>query len=322
MITHNWRYKVLAIIVALILWFYANAERNPLSRQAFSVPVRIVNVAPGYAAEVLTPRVSVTIQGLKTIVDTISKDDIEASIDLSGLLIDSKIVKTNVPVNVRLPRSVEKDLSVSVRPANAAVQVEAIEVRRMPVEVRFASQPPPGYSYSSPLLTPGAVDISGRVSQLARVSKAVLRISDEAAGSSTEDYYEVIPVDARGNVVAGVKTRPTKIKAKLEMVEAPATRAAIVSPVFEGEPKFPLRVVRYTVSPSSVILEGKPSTLSAISTVETERISLEGVEATVTRDVALRVPRGTRVAGGRTVRVTVYVGAENTDRPGVGRSAP
>jgi len=310
MITHNWRYKVLSILVALILWFYANAERNPLSRQTFSVPVRLVNVAPGRAAQALTPKVSVTVQGLKTVVDTVSRDDIEASIDLSGLRMDRKIVRADVPVTVRLPRSVENDLSVSVKPDRAIVEVEAIEARRLPVEVRYASQPPPGYSYSSPLLTPGTVDVSGRVSQLARVSKAVLRISDEAAGSSSESYYEVTPVDAKGNVVAEVSVRPTKVKAKLEMVEAPATRAAIVSPVFEGEPKFPLRVSRYTVNPPTVYLEGKPSILSAISVVETEQISLDGVESTVTREVALRVPRGTRVAGARTVRVTVYVGAQ------------
>jgi YbbR domain-containing protein len=310
MIRHNWRYKVLAILVALILWFYANSERNPQSRQTFAVPVRVVSVAAGRAAEVLTPKVSVTIQGLKTVVDTVSRDDIEASINLTGLPTDRKVVKTNVPVTVRLPRAVESDLTVSVKPDSARVQVEAVEARRMAVDVYFTSQPPLGYSYSSPLLTPGAVDVSGRVSQLARVKQAILTVSEDAAASSTEDYYEVTAVDAKGNAVAEVKVRPTKVKAKLEMVEAPATRAAMVSPLFDGEPKFPLRVTRYTVTPSSVTLEGKPSTLSGISAVETEKISLEGVDATVTREVALQVPRGTRVSGGRTVRVTIYVGAQ------------
>jgi YbbR domain-containing protein len=310
MISHNWRYKVLALAVALILWYYANAERNPQSRQTFSAPVRVVNVAAGHAAETLTPPVSVTIQGLKTIVDTVSKEDVRASIDLAELRLDRKIVKARLPVTVRLPRSVERDLSVSVKPDFARVQVEAVETRRMPVEVHFTSQPPLGYSYSSPLLTPGSVDVSGRVSQLAKVAKAILRLSDDSVGSPTEDYYEVTPIDADGNAVAEVKVRPTKVKARLEMVEAPATRAAMVSPVFDGQPKFPLRVTRYTVTPSSVTLEGKPSTLSGISAVQTEKISLEGVDATVTRDVALRVPRGAKVAGGRTVRVTVYLSAD------------
>jgi len=310
MIRHNWRYKVLALAVALILWNYVNSERNPQSRQTYSVPVRVVSVAPGRTADLLTPRISVTISGLKTVVDTVSRDDIEASIDLSGLRTDKKIVKASVPVKLNLPRTVERDLTFTIKPDAAQVQVEAIEARRLPVEVYFASQPPLGYSYSSPVVSPGSVDVSGRISQLAKVKSAVLTLSDDAVGSPNGDYYEVTPVDADGNAVAEVKVRPAKVRAKLEMVEAPATRAAVVSPTFDGQPKFPLKITKYTVTPSSVTLQGKPSTLSGVSAVQTEKISLDGVDATVTRDVALKVPRGTKVTGGRTVRVTVYVSAD------------
>jgi len=179
----------------------------------------------------------------------------------------------------------------------------------MPVEVQFTSQPPLGYSYSSPLLSPGAVDVSGKFSQLAKVKKIVLTLSEDAIGSLNGDYYELSPVDANGSAVAEIKLHPAKVKAKLEMVESPATRAAVVSPIFEGQPKFPLRVTKYTVTPSSVTLAGRPSTLSKISAVETEKISLEGANSTVTHDVMLKIPRGTKATSGRTVKVTVYIGA-------------
>jgi YbbR domain-containing protein len=310
MIRHNWRYKTLAVIVALVLWYYVNSERNPQLRQTFAVPVRVASVAAGHVAEPLTPKVSVIISGPKSTVETVSRDDIEASVDLASVRLGRKIVRATVPVVVHLPRAVEGDLSVAVRPEVAKVQIEAVETKRMPVEVFFTSQPPLGYSYSSPLLTPGSVDITGRVSQLAKVARAVLTLSEDAVGPGTEDYYEVTAIDANGNAVPEIKVRPAKVKAKLEMTEAPATRAAMVSPVFVGHPQFPLRVTRYTVAPSSVILEGKPSALSRTSVVSTESISLEGVDATVTRDVALQIPPGVKVAGARTVRVTVYVGAE------------
>ena len=310
MIRYNWRYKLLALAVALIVWNYVNSERNPQSRQTFSVPVRAVGLAPGHVAQLLTPKVSVTIQGLKTVVETVTKDDIEASVDLGGLRLDRKIVKANVAVVARLPRAVEGELTASSKPEVARVQIEAVEQRRLPVEVYFTSQPPLGYSYTSPLLSPGSVDVSGRVSQLGKVSKAIVTLSEDAVGSPTEEYYEVTPVDANGNAVAEVRVRPAKVLAKLEMIEAPATRTAMVSPVFVGQPKFPLRVTRYAVTPSSVTVEGKPSALSGISAIATEKIGIEGADSTVTRDVALRVPAGAKIAGTKTVRVTVYIGAD------------
>lgn len=310
MIRHNWRYKLLALAVALILWNYVDSERNPQSRETFSVPVHIARVSAGYAADVLTPKVSVTIQGLKTVVDSVSVDDVKASIDLAEVRLNHKTVKANVPVRLRLPRAVQADLSVSINPKYACVLIESIETRRMPVEVQFTSQPPLGYSYSSPLLSPGAVDVSGKFSQLAKVKKVVLTLSEDAVGSLNGDYYELNAVDANGSAVAEVKLHPAKVKAKLEMVESPTTRAAVVSPIFEGQPKFPLRVTKYTVTPSSVTLAGRPSTLSKISAVETEKISLEGANSTVTHDVMLKIPRGTKATSSRTVKVTVYIGAD------------
>ena len=310
MIRHNWKYKLLALAVALIVWTYVNSERNPQSRQTFTVPVKAVNATRGYMAQLETPKVSVKVEGLKTSVDSVAKEDVEAQVDLHGLRPGKKIIETMLPVEVRLPRVADSGLDVTPTPPRIKVRLEMVANKRMPVEVSFSSEPPPGYSYSSPLLTPDTVTVSGSITQLARVSKAILTLSGDSTGSTTDDYYDVTPIDADGNVVAGVSAQPGKVRAKLEMIEAPATKVAIVSPVFSGQPKFPAKVTKYTVTPSSVTLEGKPSALGGISAISTEKVVLEGVDAIVTRDVALRVPRGVRAVGTKTVRVTVYIGTD------------
>jgi len=310
MIRHNWRYKLLALAVALIVWTYVNSERNPQSRQTFTVPVKAINPTRGYMAELETPKVSVKVEGLKTSVDSVAKEDVEAQVDLRGLRPGKKIIEAMLPVEVHLPRVADSGLEVTPTPPKMKVRLEMLTNKRMPVEVSFSSDPPLGYSYSSPLLTPDTVTMSGRVTQLARVSKAILTISGDPAGSPTDDYYDVTPIDADGNVVAGVSAQQGKVRAKLEMVEAPATKAVIVSPVFSGQPKFPSKVSKYTVTPSSVTLVGKPSALGGISAISTEKVVLEGADAIVTRDVALRVPRGVRAVGTKTVKVIVYIGAD------------
>lgn len=309
MIRHNWKYKLLALAVALILWAHVNSERNPQSSRTFSVPVRTVGLARGYVAELDMPKVSVSIEGSKTAVEAVAKEDLEARVELGKLRLDRKMVRTSLPVEVPPPRAVESQVSVTVTPKRVGVRIEALEEKQMPVAVDFTSQPPAGYSYSNPLLTPDKVAVRGTVSALAMVKQAVLTLEGDPTGSATDGFYEVSAVDSAGNDVPGVTVRPAKVKAKLEMVEVPATKAVFVSPVFSGEPKFPLNVSRYTVVPSSVTLEGRPSKLAGISVVSTDKIVLDGADATVSKDVALRIPSGVKAIGGRTVKVTVYIGA-------------
>ena len=310
MIRNNWKYKLLAIAVSLILWTYVNSERNPHTVKTYTVAVRTVGVARGYVAEVDIPKVSVSIQGLKAVVDTLTREDVEAQVDLAKVQPNKKIVQASLPVDVQLPRALENDLSVIPSPKTVRVRMEALAERKMPVEVSFASEPPLGYSYSNPILTPETVTISGRASALAKISKAILTVSGDPFGSSIEDYYDATPIDAGGNVVAEVSVRPSRVRMKLDMIEVPATKAVIVSPSFSGEPKFPFKVERYTVTPSSVTLQGKPSALGGLSSVSTEKVVLEGADATVTREVALRVPAGVKSGRTNTVKVTVYVGTD------------
>ena len=310
MIRNNWKYKALAMAVSLILLIYVNSERNPHTQKTYSVPVRTVGTARGYIAELDTPKVSVVIRGLKSLVDTVARDDVEAQVDLDKLAPNRKIVQASLPIEVRLPGTVASDLTVDPTPKSVHVRMEALEERKMPVEVSFTSDPPLGYSYSSPLLAPDTVTISGRASELARVSKAIVVVSSDQSGSSTDDYYDVMPIDAGGNTVADVSIRPNRVRAKLEMVEVPQTKAVMISPSFSGEPKFPYKVARYTVTPSTVILEGKPSALGGLSCIPTEKVVLEGADQTVTREVAMRVPPGVKAVRTKTVKVTVYIGTD------------
>lgn len=307
MIRHNWKYKLLALMVALILWTYVNAERNPQSRRTFTVPVSVVEVAKGHVAKLDSEKISVTIAGLKTAVDAVAKEDVEAFVNLSSLPRDKEVVEASLPVHIRLPRAIAADLDISASPKRLQARMEALGQRRIQITASFIADPPPGFSYGTPIVNPESVMVSGRVTQLSKISKATITVSGDLASSPNGDYCEVVPLDSSGNIVEEVSVRPQRARVKLGMIEMPATKTVIVSPVFSGVPKFPARVQKYTVTPSSVTLEGKPSRLSSISAISTETVSLEGAESTVIRDISLEVPYGTKPIGSRTVRITVFI---------------
>ena len=306
MIRSNLFYKLLALAVAMVLWVYVNAERNPQARRTLTVPIEITNLTRGYAAEPKTTEVNVTVSGLKTVVDPIRKEDVKAWVDLAS-------VRPGAPKRVKVIARVagvgENDIEIAVNPKAVEVQVEALGAKRLAVELKLVAAPPLGYSFGSPLISPSTVRVSGKSTQVERVKRIVLTLPESASSGLVDDYFPVAALDSSGTVVDGVKLDTDRVQLKMELVEVPATKAVLVSPNISGEPKYPAKVTRVSVSPSSVTLQGKPSALIGVSTVTTDRIPVDDATATIVRDVALRLPPGVDAAGRDTVRVTIYISA-------------
>lgn len=317
MIRNNLFYKLLALGVAIGLWTYVNSEQNPHAQKTLAIPIELRNVAKGCDSEASVDKATVTIQGLKTVVDTVRPEDVGTWVDLGGIAADGGVTTRQLKLNTRIAGVSADDLDVSVVPRDVKVRVEALSGKRLPVEVKFLSGPPLGYSYSDPAITPASVGISGKITQVLRVRKVLLPLQGGLSGHPIDDDFKVVPVDSKGAVVTGVTLDTSTVRLKLGFVEVAATKAVFVSQNIVGQPKGQNRVSRVVVAPATVTLEGKPSALMSVSTITTDPVSIDGAQETVTLEVPLRVPPGIRAMGVRKVRVTVYVGApDKAPKPG------
>jgi YbbR domain-containing protein len=305
MIRHNLGYKLMALAVALTLWFYVNSERNPQARKSFTVPIQMEHLADGYVAEPAVRDAIVMVEGLKSTVDAVGREHIGASVDLTGVN-GNELTEKIIRIEPRLRES-QGDVRLSVEPRTVKVRVEALGDKRLPVEVRFPAVPPLGYAYGNPEITPASVSLSGKVSEVARARKVILTLPSRVSNGPIDDSFEVIPVDSKGVPVTSVEMDAEKVRLKLELVEVPATKSVIVSPDVIGSPAFPARVSKISVTPSLVILQGRPAALTSVSTIDTDRISIEGATETVTREVDLHVPPGVKIAGGGRVKVKIHI---------------
>lgn len=310
MIRNNLFYKLLALGVAIGLWTYVNSEQNPHARKIVTVPLEVRSLAKGYVSDLSAREVNLTIQGLKTVVDGVRKEDVAAWADLGGLPAGRSVASDSVSVRYRISGVSMDDLDVVVSPKKVHVRVEALSGKRLPVEVKFLSAPPLGYSYSDPQITPASIGVSGKVTQVEKVKRVMLPISESPDGTGIDGQFKVAPVDSKGNVVTGVQLDRDTVRLKLDLVEVPATKTVVVSQNIAGQPKFPFKVTDVTIDPPSVTLEGKPSTLVAASTVSTDPVSIENATETVSQEVGLRLPPGVRVLGRNKVRVTIRIGGK------------
>ena len=306
MIRRNLFYKLLALGVAIVLWVYVNAERNPQSQKTLAVPVQVRNLAKGYVADLAVREAAVTISGLKTVVDSVGKEDVKVWID-AKVTIDGSAARKVLPVKWTIARVEPDELDVAVKPKTVNVTIESVSSKRLPVEVKYVSALPLGYSRSNQEIIPASVKVFGKSVLVAKVNRVILTLAEKTLIGPIDDYFSVSPLDSRGNTVSGVDLMPDKVQLKLEIVEVPATKSVFVSPNVVGEPKYPATVTRISVSPTSVTLEGKPTELAGVSTVTTDRISINDAETNITREVALRLPPGVKAVDRTAVRVTVHI---------------
>ncbi|MCX6345401.1 MAG: CdaR family protein [Armatimonadetes bacterium] len=301
MIRHNLGYKLMALVVALALWSFVNAERNPQISKPIPVPIMVNNEAENYVAELDVRDAIVTVQGSKSAVDEIGSEDLSVTADLTGIG-EWREGTQAVSVQARLKKP-NASLDIIVNPKTVNVKLEMKDNKRLPVE--FASVPPLGYAYNNLAITPANVTIRGRMSEVSRVKKVVF-IGPIPTGS-IDGSFSIQPVDLRGVPVTGVELIPQKVHVKVDLVEVPASKKVIVSPDISGMPQFPAKITKVTVTPLMVTLQGRPAALVNVTTIDTERIYVNDATGTITQDVDLRLPYGVTTAERGKVRVTVYI---------------
>ena len=101
------------------------------------------------------------------------------------------------------------------------------------------------------------------------------------------------------------RIRPTGMRV---VIERKMRKLVRVEPRFAGAPSDPLRLRRYKVSPSMVMVEGPASVLSQVESLRTDEISLDVPAGTRTVEKRLAVPSQLRALYDDPVKVRIVVG--------------
>lgn len=306
MIRDNLIYKLVALAVALGLWMYVNSERSPAARKTISATLNVQNPPVGFVVEPRLKEVSVTVDGPKTVVDSIDKEDIAASVDVAGFTTTRQMAEKDFKVSASVSGN-HRDVSIDVSPAFVKVAIEPVGGKKMPVEVKFLSAPPIGKTYGNPTIAPASVSVSGTNAVVSRVRRVVLTVP-ELGKTKIDSELPLTPMDDSGNEVLGVTLDPQKVRLRLNLVDVKSKKQVIVSANLVGTPKYPKKIMNVEADPSVVTLDGLPRVLEGISTITTEPVSVDGAEADVVKLVNVIVPAGCKVEGANQVRINVVIG--------------
>ena len=160
--------KVLALMIALAVWFVFSAQRRErISERSYRIPLSVVNVPPQtLIATPLPSTVEVRLRGPFTALRQLEPEKLEAVIDLLDAPIGERVYRL-APEDINVPPEVEV---ISISPPEVRIVLDKTEEKTVPVAVRVTGQPAAGYAIEELLAEPRLARLLGPASALARMS--------------------------------------------------------------------------------------------------------------------------------------------------------
>ena len=160
--TSNRGLKILALVIAVGLWL---AGQRDIER-AIEVAVEFRNIpADLMVTDNRVDYVVLRLTGPRTLVSTLDADALKLSLDLKG----AKSGLSSYPLgsgSFGVPRGVSV---ARITPPVINLKLEPVMKRSLPVTVRFAGKPPPGYKITETVVEPMAVSVEGPAEEVKRL---------------------------------------------------------------------------------------------------------------------------------------------------------
>ncbi|MBS1713257.1 MAG: hypothetical protein JST30_02845 [Armatimonadetes bacterium] len=221
---------------------------------------------------------------------------------------------SSYPVEVVAPN--RRGVSVGPRDTSSLrLDVQNVSSIEAKVDIEPTGLPPRDLIYDSATVLPEKVTLIGPASALPLVKKArvILDLAAIRPGATL-----MVPVEILGDGnrrVSHVRAEPAEVTVSPAVAAAPASKSALVSPTWTGQPAFGYRVESVDVRPAQVQVGGESAVLARLSVLKTSPVSLEGQQKDFTTSAKVVFPDGVKPAGAREVRVTVRIVRDAERRP-------
>ena len=162
--------KLLALVIAVGLWFVGTGLRAPATVRMRGVPLEFIRPEQMEISNDAAEEVAVTLEGSQGRLAEINARNLVARADITQLRPGERVVRlTAQNVTMDLPVGVRV---VGIEPRSVTLRLEPVVEREVEVEAKFEGSPPPGYVRGQVQITPPRVRVRGPESHVLAVEKA------------------------------------------------------------------------------------------------------------------------------------------------------
>ncbi len=297
---------LVAFILALFIWANAAQTQDPIRTRFLEVPVSYEGI-PQRTVLLEAGRletVQLRLEGPDSILQELTPGDFAATVDLSqvppGQLVTVPIVASGGRAGVTIS---------FITPEDVDVQLEQQVTRDVPVGLDLRGSVARGHTQGEPLIEPTFVTVSGPASRVNELDLALVTVFLNNAVETRTEATQPIFYDQQGRVasVTGLDVGTDQITVTIPVEESAGFADKLVNVVWSGEPAPGYRLLSVTADPPSLLVEGRPAQLNALSSIRTESIDVTGLTESFQQTAVLDLPTGITVDPDQVVTINIEI---------------
>ena len=282
-LTANWGLKLASLIFAIILWFLVTNINDPVTTVRYTnIPVTLKNTNlitdQGQVYSVLDGSdiiSSVTIYAPRSIIDSLSQNNIVATADIQDL---SSL--NTVSINVTTNKYSDKIEDIVTSSDVVKLSVERKASKSMAITATTSGTLADGYVVGDVNTDQNMIRINGPESVINQVASAVVDVDVTGFTSNIGTDADIILLDADGNEVdtSNVTMNISTVRVNVVIYE---TRNVPIEYVIKGEPASGYMYTGEIESNmDTVLIAGRSNTVSSISSIKVDDADIDLTGAT------------------------------------------
>lgn len=319
-LTHNWAFKILAVLFAFTLWLVVYNMEDPTKTDTMTLQVSVINKESveslnKYYEVVDGSKVTFSVTAPRSVLEKLDESDFAAVADMEYLTINDDGISGSVPIDIRCTVSnMVEQVKISTTSKTLRVRLEDLMSKQFIITASAIGDVADGYALGTVSVTaPNVLKVSGPESLVKTVAAVVATIDVEGMSVNVTDSVVPILYDSEGQEIDTTRLTlsNTTVNVSANILK---TKAVPISLKPSGNPGDGYVITSIISDPTTIMLKGSTSVLNTISAIEipSELVNVEDATSDVLAsiDITEYLPYGAELVNKNdaTVNLTVTIG--------------
>ena len=297
LVQRNLPAKIIALVVAVVLWLFVMNEQNPQIEGSFTVAVELRNVPEGYKITQSEKSVKLKVRGARSFFVSAEPEGFKAYADLDGL--DSG--EHEVKVKAVLPQGFEL---VDAQPETVSVTLDKIVRRAVRIDLIVTGSASAGYTVGKISQSANTTVIEGPESRVAEVDRVIGYVGLSGNRDDFTLQVPLTPINSDGKAVDDVDLLARTVEVSVQLARGLTRKIVSIHPVLDDVLPEGFTLGEVQVEPTKIEIAGDAALISKVASIDTEKIVISDMKESGKKTVHLAIPNGVAISN-REVTVTV-----------------